>query len=309
VTGHRHVLALEAAYHGNTQAAIEVSHYKFSGPGGSGCPPTTRVLPMPCVFRGCYRSTHPEPGASYALDVENVLQEMLHAAQPPAAFVAESMLGVGGQVVLPPGYLAGVYPAVRSAGGLCIADEVQVGFGRCGSHRWAFEMQAVVPDIVTLGKPIGNGHPLAAVITTEEISSAFDNGMEYFNTYGGNPVSCAVGRAVLSIIDQENLQARASSLGQHMLKQWGSLKEQHEIIGDVRGSGLFLGIELVSDRGTLEPASAASYQLVEAMKDRGILLSVDGPFHNVIKFKPPLVFDRDNADDLYRALDEELGRL
>ena len=178
VTGYRQILALESAYHGNTRAAIDVSHYKFSGPGGNGCPPETKVLPMPCTFRGRYRSADAAPGEAYALELEQKLEKMLAAGEPPAAFIAESILGVGGQVILPTRYLAGVYPAVRRAGGLCIADEVQVGFGRCGSHRWAFEMQKVIPDIVTLGKPIGNGHPLAAVITTEEISNAFDNGME-----------------------------------------------------------------------------------------------------------------------------------
>ena len=190
---------------------------------------------------------------------------------------------------------------------MCIADEVQVGFGRVGTHFWGFETQGVVPDIVTLGKPIGNGHPLAAVVTTPEIAASFDNGMEYFNTFGGNPVSCAVGLAVLDVIEDEGLQARARDVGTGLLDGLARLMERHPVIGDVRGLGLFLGVELVLDRTTREPAPEQADYVIERLRDQGILVSTDGPFHNVLKIKPPLVFSADDAERLVAALDGVLA--
>ncbi|MFC2094753.1 aminotransferase class III-fold pyridoxal phosphate-dependent enzyme, partial [Bacteroidota bacterium] len=195
---------------------------------------------------------------------------------------------------------------VKDAGGLCIADEVQIGFGRVGTHFWGFETQGVIPDIVTLGKPIGNGHPLAAVVTTKEISDSFDNGMEYFSTFGGNPVSCAVGMAVLDVIKDEKLQDNALKVGGHLKAGLEDLKTKHALIGDVRGMGLFIGIELVVNRESLEPARDQAYYIIEKMKELGILLSIDGPLHNVIKIKPPLVFSESNAEFLIAKLDEVL---
>ncbi|MCF8040109.1 MAG: aminotransferase class III-fold pyridoxal phosphate-dependent enzyme, partial [Desulfohalobiaceae bacterium] len=224
----------------------------------------------------------------------------------PAAFMVESMLGCGGQVVLPEGYLRAAFEPVRAAGGLCIIDEVQVGFGRSGSHFWAFESQSVVPDIVTLGKPMGNGHPLAAVVTTPAIAESFANGMEYFNTFGGNPVSCAIGQAVLDVVSEEGLQEKARKTGLHLLSGLQGLAEEHPIIGHVRGLGLFLGVELVRDRETLEPATLEAEYIINRLKGHGILLSTDGPLDNVLKIKPPLVFDRDDADYLIRCLDKVL---
>ena len=200
-----------------------------------------------------------------------------------------------------------VYRHVRAAGGLCIADEVQVGFGRVGTHFWGFETQGVVPDIVTLGKPIGNGHPLAAVITTPEIAASFDNGMEYFNTFGGNPVSCAIGLAVLDVLEEEKLQENALRVGTHLMEGLRGLMEKHPLIGDVRGLGLFVGIELVDNRETLAPAAVQASYIVNRMRERGILLSTDGPLHNVLKIKPPLVFTEANADHLVSTLDDILG--
>jgi 4-aminobutyrate aminotransferase-like enzyme len=225
----------------------------------------------------------------------------------PAAFLSETMLSCGGQIELPPGYLAEAYEAVRTAGGVCIADEVQVGFGRLGTHFWGFQTQEVVPDIVTMGKPIGNGHPLAAVVTTPEIAASFDTGMEYFNTFGGNPVSCAIGLAVLDVIRDERLQAHALAVGQHLRKRLQDLQTSHPIVGDVRGRGLFLGVEFVRDRDLRTPAAAEAAYVVERMKAHGILLSTDGPEHNVIKIKPPLVFDEADAERLAAALDVVLG--
>jgi 4-aminobutyrate aminotransferase-like enzyme len=203
---------------------------------------------------------------------------------------------VAGQIVFPRGYLAEAYRHVREAGGVCIADEVQTGFGRLGSHRWGFEAQGVVPDIVVLGKPIGNAFPLAAVVTTPEIAKSFDNGMEFFATFGGNPVACAVGLAVLDVLKDEALQDRAWRVGQHLIAGLRRLQERHPLIGDVRGSGLFLGVELVRDRATLEPAPGEAAYVVERLRERGVLTGTDGPHHNVLKLRPPLVFSEEDAD-------------
>jgi 4-aminobutyrate aminotransferase-like enzyme len=223
--------------------------------------------------------------------------------------MCESLPGVGGQIVLPGNYFKEAYRYVREAGGVCIADEVQVGFGRVGTHFWGFELQGVVPDIVTFGKPIGNGHPLAVVVTTAEIAASFNTGMEYFNTFGGNPVSCAVGLAVLDVIRDEKLQENALTVGNHLKAGLLKLMDKYPIIGDVRGMGLFIGIELVKDRATLDPAAEEAYDIIERIKEKGILLSVDGPLHNVLKIKPPIVFDRKNADFVVAALDEVLEEL
>ena len=190
---------------------------------------------------------------------------------------------------------------------MCIADEVQVGFGRVGSHFWGFEIQSVVPDIVTMGKPIGNGHPLAAVVTTPEIAQAFDNGMEYFNTFGGNPVSCAVGLAVLDVIEEEDLQRHAQRVGEHLLSRLRALMDLHPSLGDVRGRGLFLGVELVSDPEGRQPAPDVARYVVERMKQHGILLSTDGPDHNVIKIKPPLPFTEQDADRVADVMGQVLS--
>jgi 4-aminobutyrate aminotransferase-like enzyme len=184
---------------------------------------------------------------------------------------------------------------------------VQVGFGRVGSRFWGFQTQDVVPDIVTMGKPIGNGHPLAAVVTTSDIAASFANGMEYFNTFGGNPVSCEIGLAVLDVVEDERLQERAARVGGRLRAGLEDLARRHAIVGDVRGLGLFLGIELVRDRETLEPAAEEAAYVVERMKDHGILLSTDGPLHNVIKMKPPLVFSEADADRVVAAYDRVLG--
>ena len=185
-------------------------------------------------------------------------------------------------------------------------DEVQTGFGRVGSRFWAFELQDVVPDIVVMGKPIGNGHPMSAVVTRKEIAASFDNGMEFFATFGGNPVSCAIGMAVLDVIEKENLQEHAKQIGARMLEGLKKLKGRHDIIGDVRGIGLFIGIELVKDRDTLAPASRKASEMVNRMKNRGILLGADGPFNNVIKIKPPMVITKEDADMFVRVFDDAL---
>ena len=205
------------------------------------------------------------------------------------------------------GYLEAAYKAARSAGALCIADEVQCGLGRVGTHWSAFEGHGVVPDIVTLGKPIGNGHPLGAVITTPEIARRFRTGMEYFNTFGGNPVSCEIGLAVLDVIEEEGLQANALKIGNRIMQGAGALMDRHPLIGDVRGLGLYIGVELVLDHATLEPAGEHASYVSNRMKDYGILISTDGPYHNVLKIKPPIIWNEGDADHLVETLDRVLG--
>ncbi len=299
-TGNKNTIVLEGAYHGNLTSLIEISPYKFDGPGGNGAPPNVRKAMMPDRYRGSCRYGNNNAGAEYAVDIRTRLESFNDARA--VTFIVESALGCAGQIILPPQYLENAFQHVHEAGGVCIVDEVQVGFGRVGSHFWCFETQDVVPDIVTMGKPIGNGHPMAAVVTTPEIAAAFENGMEYFNTFGGNPVSCAIGLAVMDVIEQEKLQAQALEVGGHLKSRLESLKQQYSLIGDVRGLGLFIGIELVMDRITLTPAARQASYIVERMKERGILLSTDGPFHNVIKIKPPLVFSIENADWLVENL-------
>jgi 4-aminobutyrate aminotransferase-like enzyme len=211
--------------------------------------------------------------------------------------------------VFPRGYLEHVYARVRAAGGVCIADEVQTGLGRMGTSFWAFEDQRVVPDIVVMGKPLGNGHPLAAVATTRAIADAFDNGMEFFSTFGGNTVSCAVGIAVLDVVRDESLQEHARTVGESMGAELRALVEKYPIIGDVRGSGLFWGVELVRDRATLEPAGAEASFVANRMRERGILLGTDGPHHNVIKIRPPMPFTAADGHSLLNELETALRLL
>ena len=293
-TGLYDMTVVDGAYHGHTGMLIELSPYKFRGPGGRGSPePWVHVLPIPDSYR--------RGGEDFSTEAESALE----GADGIAGLLIETMLSCAGQVPLPRGYLSSVSEAVRKKGGLLIADEVQVGFGRIGTHMWAFEESGVVPDIVVMGKPMGNGHPMGAVFTTKEIASSFGS-MEFFSTFGGNPVSCAIGAAVLDVIESENLMGAARSLGGRFLKGLHSLQESHEIVGDVRGRGLFLGFEMVNDRRTMEPATEAAASLVDSMRKHEILLSTDGPLHNVIKIKPPMVLSEDDVDDALSKLDYAL---
>jgi 4-aminobutyrate aminotransferase-like enzyme/Ser/Thr protein kinase RdoA (MazF antagonist) len=304
-TGREDIIVLESAYHGHTSGLIDISPYKFAGPGGKGRKPWVHVAPLPDTYRGPFRRDDPEAGQKYAAAVGRLSEEAAERGGL-AAFIAETLPSVAGQIVLPPKYLAEAYGHVRGAGGVCIADEVQVGFGRLGSHFWGFETQDVVPDIVVLGKPIGNGFPLAAVVTTEAIAASFDNGMEFFSTFGGNTVSCAVGLAVLDVLADEGLQAHALRVGDRMLAGLRSLVDRYPIVGDVRGSGLFLGVELVRGRRTLEPAAEEASFVSNRMAEHGILLGTDGPYHNVVKIRPPMPFNEADADYLVGTLEKIL---
>ena len=308
-TGRPDVATVDVAYHGNTQRLVEISPYKFNGPGGVGPGPDVQVVPLPDTYRGAYRGADPDVAARYLADARRTLSASVANGRPAGALIAEPIPSVAGQVVPPDGWLAGLFDQARDVGAVAIADEVQVGFGRVGTDVWAFAAQGARPDIVTLGKPIGNGHPLGAVVTTRPIAEAFANGMEYFNTFGGNPVSAAIGLAVLDVIEDEGLQANALEVGARLIDGLEELAGRHEAIGDVRGRGLFVGIELVRDRDTREPAPEIADELANRAVQRGVLLSTDGPDHNVIKIKPPLVFSAADADRLVDTIDAVLFEL
>ncbi|TYA59080.1 aminotransferase class III-fold pyridoxal phosphate-dependent enzyme [Formosa maritima] len=292
------MIAVEIGYHGNTNACIDISSYKFDGKGGQGAPEHTHIVPLPDRFRGLYQGDN--TAEDYVKHVDEQINNIHKKDRKVAGFICESIISCGGQIELPKNYLKLAYQAVRKAGGLCIADEVQTGCGRVGHTFWGFQLHDVIPDIVTIGKPIGNGHPLAAVVCTQEVANAFANGMEYFNTFGGNPVSCAIGKEVLQVIKDENLQENALKVGTYLKNELINLQKEFPIIGDVRGQGLFLGFEL-TDEVKHPLAEKASY-LANRMKDFGVLMSTDGKDLNALKIKPPLVFLVENADELLSRL-------
>lgn len=301
----RGAIVVDHAYHGHSPSMLELSPYKFNGNGGEGQAAHVGVVSMPDIYRGPCRDPA-MAGKQYAAELPKMIEAMHERGFDPGVFYCESMLGCGGQIVLPDGYLRSTYPTIRKTGGVCLADEVQVGFGRAGKHFWAFECQDVVPDIVTIGKPIADGHPMGGVVTTPEVAASFVNGMEYFNTFGGNPVSCAIGLAVLDVIAEENLQDNAQQVGDFLMDSLRELQSRHECIGDVRGKGLFIGVELVADRENRTPDAQTATTVVEAMKAKHVLLSTEGPDHNVLKIKPPIVFSRANAEEFLNKLDEVL---
>jgi len=305
-TGKKDKVVLDGAYHGNLSSLIEISPYKFKGPGGQGEPQHTHTVIIPDLYQGPFRYNDPEAGKKYAEEVKKAISEIKKQGRGIAAFICEPLMGCGGQIVLPEGFLKSAYQHVRRFGGVCIADEVQIGFGRVGTDFWGFNTQEVVPDIVTLGKPIGNGHPLAAVITTPEIARSFDNGMEYFNTFGGNPVSCAVGMTVLDVIQEEKLAENALQVGNFLKKGLTELQSRYPLIGDVRGVGLFWGVELVLDQKTRKQATLQAAYIVERMKDKGVLIGSDGPFNNVLKIKPPIIFSKSDAEVFLEVFEEVL---
>lgn len=308
--GKKSTVVLDWAYHGNSGGMVDISPYKFKRKGGYPQPDFVEIAAFPDPYRGPHKGMSAASGRAYAADVARCLDAIeAKTGSGAAAFIAESISGVGGQVVYPDGYLKSAYEHVRARGGICIADEVQCGFGRVGSAFWGFELQGVVPDIVVMGKPIGNGHPLAAVVTTPELAARFANGMEYFNSFGGNPVSMAVGLAVLDVVEGEGLQAKALETGDYMLARFAELVDRYALIGDVRGRGLFSGIELVRDHDTLEPATEEADRIVNHIRQQGVLASTDGPLDNVLKFKPPMVFGRAEADILIAALEAAFADL
>ena len=299
------IISLRNAYHGGnagTMGATAQSNWKFNVPHSFGV--HHALAPYP--YRGPFGYDDPDAGKKYADDVK----QLIDYATPGkiAGFIAESIQGVGGLVEFPPGYLKPVYEHVRAAGGVCIADEVQTGFGRSGTHFWGFETQGVIPDIVTMAKGIGNGVPLAAVVTTPRIAHAL-TGKVHFNTFGGNPVATAAGKAVLEVIEEENLQANALKLGNYILAGLRQLQSKHQLIGDVRGKGLMLGIELVKDRATKVPATAECAQVVETAKDLGLLLGKGGLWSQTLRFAPPMCITQADADFSLAVLAEAFSSL
>ena len=305
-SGASDVIVLEHAYHGHTTTLVDVSPYKFDGPGGSGRRDFVHVAPLPDDYRGRYRRDDPRAGPKYADEVQAITRRLAAEGRRLAAFLSETLPSTAGQVVFPRGYLADAYRHARAAGGVAIADEVQTGFGRLGEAFWGFETQDAVPDVVVMGKPIANGFPLGAVVTTRAIADAFDNGMEFFSTFGGNPVACAAGLAVLDVLEAEGLQENARRVGGSLARGLRELASRHGVIGDVRGAGLFLGVELVRDRTSLEPATEEAAYVTNRLREKGVLTGTDGPFANVLKLRPPLCFSDDDAELFLAILDEVL---
>ncbi|KFZ52074.1 5-phosphohydroxy-L-lysine phospho-lyase, partial [Podiceps cristatus] len=306
-TKHEDVIVLDHAYHGHLTSLIDISPYKFRNLEGQ--KEWVHVAPVPDTYRGLYREDHKDSVTAYANEVKTIIEQAHKRGRKIAAFFVESLPSVGGQIIPPAGYFQKVAEHVHKAGGVFIADEIQVGFGRVGKHFWAFQLQGddFIPDIVTMGKPIGNGHPIACVATTKEIAEAFSaTGVEYFNTFGGNPVSCAIGLAVLDVIEKEQLQARATEVGNFLMKLLEEQKIKHPIIGDVRGSGLFIGVDLIKDQVERTPATAEAEYLITRLKEEYILLSTDGPGRNVLKFKPPMCFSKEDAKFVVDTIDKLL---
>lgn len=303
-TGRENAIVLDWSYHGTTQELVDLSPYKFRRKGGQGPKPHVHVAELPDAYRAPADWPQEELAKRFAASVAEQIDTMAAKGEAPGFFIAESIPSVAGQVFMPEGYLDEVYRMVRAAGGICIADEVQVGFGRIGSHWWAFETQGVVPDIATVGKPIGNGHPMGALVVRREIAESFHNGMEYFNTFGGNPVSCAVGLAVIDTIERDGLRENAADIGAYLKAGFIELQHRYPVIGDVRGMGLFLGIELVEDRESKVPATATARAICNEARARGVLMGTEGPYDNVLKMRPSMIFSRANADHLLGVLEE-----
>jgi alanine-glyoxylate transaminase/(R)-3-amino-2-methylpropionate-pyruvate transaminase len=304
-TGNYDVIALRNAYHGGgtlTMGLTANGAWKFNVPHSFG----VHHAMVPDPYRGLWGRDDVAAGKKYADDVKNLID--YGTSGQVAAFIAESIQGVGGCIVFPNSYLKHVYEHVRAAGGLCIADEVQTGFGRTGTHFWGFETQGVIPDIVTMAKGIGNGCPLGAVVTTPKIAQTLANRL-HFNTFGGNPVVCAQGSAVLDVIERERLQENSLKIGNKILAGLNGLKERHNLSGDVRGKGLLLGIELVKDRESKEPAGGECAQVLENCKNMGLLLGKGGLWGQTIRFSPPMCVNEQDADFLIEVLDRAFAEL
>lgn len=302
VTGGTGIIVTNSAYHGNSQAIFEISPSDIAA---SEIPKYVATVPEPDAYRGEFRGD--DAGEKYAGYVQLAVDELKQRGIKPAAFIIDTIMSSGGVVAPPSGYLKKAAEIIRNAGGLFIADEVQPGFGRTGKHFWGYEADGLVPDIVTLGKPMGNGHPLAAIVSRRDIIEDFSSIGSYFNTFGGNPVSCAAGLAVLDVIEQEGLQENARIVGEYLTSGLHALAEKHTAIGDIRGTGLFIAVELIKDNESREPATAFTADVVNRLKDRGVLTGSIGPDANILKLRPPMVISRDDADYMLGILDDALA--
>ena len=304
VTGNEGAICTVGAYHGNSTLVSELSpEFERRRPK----PDFVVDVEPPNVYRGPFQSDDADYVRRYADLVDDALTELADNGHKPAMMIIDSIFDGAGIHAPPPEYQQLVHARVRDAGGLIVCDEVQSGLTRLGDNFWGFMDSGVVPDIVTMGKPMGDGHPLAVTVTTPEIAAAFARESDYFNTFGGNPVSAAAGKAVLEVVQRENLLANVKRSGEHLLAGLRRLAEKHEIVGDVRGKGLFLAVELVKDRATKEPATDAAAAVLELMRKAGVLIACIGKHHNTLKIRPPLVFGVEHADMVLEALDRALA--
>jgi 4-aminobutyrate aminotransferase-like enzyme len=296
-TGSEKLMVMEHGYHGHTQAATDISDYKFNHPKGQGQKNYILKTKIPDTYRGQY--TNENAGKLYA---KEAIEQINNSEDSISAFISEPIVGCGGQVPLAKGYLEHLYPAIRNQGGICISDEVQTGFGRLGDCFWGFEAHNVIPDMVIIGKPMANGHPMGAVVCTDEIAESFGKGVEFFSSFGGNPVSCSIASAVLDVIEEENLQENAKNVGDYYKSLLLDLQKEYDCIGDVRGSGLFLGMEIIKG-DKIEPDTNLASHIKNELRNQHILISTDGPFDSVIKTKPALCFTKENARTVVERID------
>jgi 4-aminobutyrate aminotransferase-like enzyme len=300
-TGGQGIICTAWAYHGNSAAVSQISSL-FTPAEKRG--PYVRTIPVLDPYRERQGRDDATLAAAYAQNVQNAIDDFRRNGVKFAGLLICTAFSSEGLPTVPAGYLAKVVDIVHGAGGLFIADEVQAGFGRFGSHMWGHELLGGQPDIVTMGKPMGNGHPLAGVVARADLMEEFTSQNMYFNTFGGNTVSVAVGLAVLKVLEEERLLENARRVGEYVIEGLETLQTRHPVIGDVRGRGLFFAVELVRDRATKEPAGAATKRIVNGMRDRGVLISRIGPHDNILKIRPPMPFNTDNADLLLNTLDD-----
>ncbi|MDD5150045.1 MAG: aminotransferase class III-fold pyridoxal phosphate-dependent enzyme [Flavobacterium sp.] len=309
-TNQNDILVIDGEYHGNTTAVDEISTNLMDNPTASkSVRPFTHPLIQPNTFRGKYSNETPNVSELYSQDAQDKISFIKSQGRGIAAFISESLLGSGGGVEMPKDYLKKVYEHVHKAGGVCIADEVQIGFGRMGSHFWGFQKENVLPDIVTLGKPMGNGHPISAVVTTQEIADAYRKKYTYFNTFAGNPVSCQIANAVLDVIEEEKLQENAAVVGNYLKQELEKLIDEYESVGAVYGHAMYLGVDLVTDKKSRKPDSQKALWVSEAMKQRGIIIYPTGDYYNILKIKPPMCFTKENAVFLVKTLRNILSKM
>ena len=306
-TGAKDMITPNHGYHGNTTGAIDISAYKFNAKGGVGQADWVQLVDVADEYSGTYQAPDSKCAAKYAAQVDDAITAIEQRGSKLAGFIAETFPSVGGQIIPPKGYLKAVYESVRAAGGICIADEVQTALGRLGEYYFAFEQQQVLPDIVVMGKPIGNGHPIGVLVTTKAIAASFAKGPEYFSTFGGSTLSCRIGAQVLDIVEDEGLMENARIMGDQLRLGLNELKKKHALIGDVRGFGLFIGVELVLDRKSKEPATQVASYLKDRLRERRILLGTEGPADNILKIRPPLTIESEDVQMLLQVLDDTLS--
>jgi 4-aminobutyrate aminotransferase-like enzyme len=308
-TGAKGMVTPDHGYHGNTTGVIDVSAYKFNAKGGVGQSDWVELVEVADDYRGSFGRDDADRAQKYADLVDPAIAALKDKGHGVAGFIAETFPSVGGQIIPPKGYLPAVYEKIRAAGGICIADEVQTGLGRLGDYYFGFEHQGALPDIVVMGKPIGNGHPLGVLVTTKAIADSFAQGPEFFSTFGGSNLSCRIGKEVLDIVDDEGLQANAKAMGDRLMTGLKALEAKYEVVGDVRGMGLFVGVELIKDAETREEGTEISSYVKNRMRAHRILLGSEGPKDNILKIRPPLSVDSEGIDMILDALDQILSEV